>query len=338
MTNIEWTQPPGFKGETWNPTTGCTKTSAGCTNCYAEGVAERFWAKQYPPVESERIPIIGATVDDLTRPRRFTDVQCHPERLEQPLRWRKRRFVFVDSMSDLFHEEVPDEFIRAVFIVMGRARRHRFAVLTKRPERMECLFRRWMRDGLTLREGYTLRTDDKCRPLPNVILGVSAEDQATADERIPLLLQTPAALRMVSYEPAIGGVDVRPWLRCQSCGYSRDDQKTHGDHGRCDASVSGAPWGGLVTLDWVVCGGESGPNARPCHMEWLRSVKDQCQAAGVPCFIKQLGAVPYINDCQARTWTPDDRGRGRVTWPKSRKGNDPAEWPEDLRVREWPKL
>ena len=235
MTGIEWTN------ETWNPVTGCAKVSQGCKNCYAEGVAHRFWAKQYPPVGG--------------RPRRFTDVQCHPDRLDEPLRWRKPRRVFVNSMSDLFHDDVPDEFIGQVFAVMGRAPQHTFQVLTKRPERM----RRFC--------AWTARTGNP--PLTNVWLGVSVEDQRASDERIPLLLQTPAAVRVLSCEPLLGPLEFSDVTR------------------RSDAVHQlGKP--ALDGIGWVIVGGESGPAARPCDVAWVRSIVEQCRAAGGPAFVQDV--------------------------------------------------
>lgn len=274
MTTIEWTD------ETWNPVTGCSKISEGCRHCYAETVAQRFW---------------GA--------RDFTDVQIHPDRLDQPLHWRKPRRVFVNSMSDLFHEDVPWSFLDQVFRVMLKARQHTFQALTKRPARMLGYFAPFKPDG----EGYVTRDGSRAMgkpvsgpifsdnrwPAPHIWLGVSVENQQTADERIPLLLQTPAAVRWVSVEPLLGPVDLRAvrWGHASS----------------------------LCGLDWVVVGGESGPGARPCHVDWIRSIKEQCLAAGVLVFVKQLGAQPV--------------GIARL---RDRKGGDMAEWPEDLRVREWP--
>jgi protein gp37 len=233
-TDIEWTATKNIdgtitKGKVWNPVTGCTKVSQGCKNCYAEVLAKRFWGE-----------------------RKFTDVQCHPERLEQPLHWRKPSRVFVNSMSDLFHPDVPDEFIYSVWNIISQSPQHTYQILTKRPERM---FRRL--SNLGFRE--------------NVWIGVSVEDQATADDRIPLLLQTPAAVRFVSCEPLLGPVDLSEWLF---------PDETHPSHG----ILTGDP-----QLDWVIVGGESGPHARPMHPDWARSLRDQCQAAGVPFFFKQWG-------------------------------------------------
>lgn len=250
---IEWTDA------TWNPVTGCTKVSDGCKHCYAE----RDWKRLSAP----------RAVPNRYTGRKFTDVQCHHELLEQPLRWQKPRRIFVNSMSDLFHEAISDDFILAVFVTMAVARRHTFQVLTKRPKRMRDLMTRWRTAGVVLREGYGVE-------LPNVWLGVSVEDQATADERIPLLLDTPAAVRWVSAEPLLGPVRFHwdRWLPVS--GFEQIERER------------------LRTIDWVVAGGESGPKARPMHPDWVRSLRDQCAEAVVPFLFKQWGewAPRGIND------------------------------------------
>lgn len=345
-TGIQWTSA------TWNPVTGCSKVSQGCKNCYAL----RDWPRLS---KNPRSPYYG---------RAFTDVQCHPERLDQPLRWKRPRRVFVNSMSDLFHEDVPFEFIDQVFAVMALAHQHVFQVLTKRPERLREYLASRFRPGRIADAMVGLQPDRKGRigrtrygddwPLPNVHLGVSIEDQATADERIPLLLDTPAAVRWVSAEPLLGAVDFRNVARQH--GYASDVLAGH----RHDFGV---PMENLPSrIDWIVVGGESGPKARPCDVEWIRSVVRQCQAVGVPAFVKQLGAsVLDRNDrgfeaeietdvetgepADSEAWpTPydidlcphghDERYQGadcRVVL-RDRKGGDPSEWPADLRVREWP--
>lgn len=248
-TGIEWCD------ETWNPVTGCSKVSQGCKFCYAE----RDWARLV------HLPAYKG--------RKFTDVACHPDRLNQPLRWAKPRRVFVNSMSDLFHEDVPFEFIDQVFAVMALAKQHVFQVLTKRPARMLEYMKRLGKSAALLDTaarsmGYTFEFHGKylvAWPIPNVWLGVSVEDQATADERIPLLMQTPAAVRWVSAEPLLGPVDICEYIE----------------------------WRNTIanerSLSWVVVGGESGPNARPMHPDWARSLRDQCAAAGVPFLFKQWG-------------------------------------------------
>src|SRR4030043_97597 len=170
---IEWTE------STWNPVTGCTKVSDGCKNCYAECMAKRFWRN-------------GVNGDNY---RPFTEVRCHPERLEQPLHWKKPAHIFVDSMSVLFHKDVPSLFIDHVFETMHLAYRHTFMILTKRAERMNrYISQRYLPNQRAI--------------LPNVWLGVSVENQATADERIPLLLQTPAGVKFVSVEPMLEEINL----------------------------------------------------------------------------------------------------------------------------------
>jgi protein gp37 len=196
------------------------------------------------------------------------DVTLHPDRLDDPLRWRKPRRVFVCSMGDLFHKDIPDSFILEVFRVMGRqnTRQHTFQVLTKRPERMKA----WINE-------YVVDRDGKPDPFPNIWLGVTAENQEQADKRIPILRQIPAAVRFVSVEPMLGAIDFesKGWL----------------------FPIMGHPDGVTLSravrpsLDWVICGGETGPGARPMYPEWARSLRDQCQDAGVAFFFKKWGGV-----------------------------------------------
>lgn len=304
------------------------------------------------------------------------------DRLTEPLHWRKPRRVFVNSMSDLFHEAVPFEFIDRVFAVMALCPQHEFQVLTKRPERMaEYLLHSGGKvNGKTLeREAHigltamsivfeTRHADRESTigkdvilhrdgelvkwPLPNVWLGTSVEDHARADERIPWLLRCPAAVRFLSVEPLLEAVDLSFWL----------------DRARYNAVyASGKRLDRIGTVDWVIVGGESGAKARPCDIAWIRSVVTQCKGAGVPCFVKQLGARPFLEDhafCRkCSTWAHADDwdlckvsdadhrtadgvidhcGRVNRTYTgdpqqlTDRKGGDPAEWPEDLRVREMP--
>lgn len=237
-TGIEWTEA------TWNPVTGCSKVSQGCKHCYAE----RDWARLSAPRPTPNI-YTG---------RAFTDVRCHPERLDQPFRWSKPRRIFVNSMSDLFHENVPDSFIKEVFRVMATEAHHTFQVLTKRAKRMRDLLIRWREDG-------TFRYHDDMAPA-SIWLGVSVEDQAAADYRIPLLLRTPAAVRWISAEPLLGPINLVEAF---------------------DSEPS---------LDWIVAGGESGTHARPMHPDWVRSLRDQCATAGVPFLFKQWGE--YAEDRQ----------------------------------------
>lgn len=279
-TSIEWTDA------SWNPIRGCSLVSAGCANCYAMKQAHRFGG-------------VGQPYDALTelgpQGTRWTgQVRLVPELLDQPLRWRKPRRIFVCSMSDLFHENVPDDFIDRVFAVMALAPQHTFQVLTKRPARMGryfCQDRMGVIDRAV--EFVADRRGDVAGrvvlenleaggwPLPNVWLGVSVEDQKTADERIPLLLQIPAAVRWISAEPVLEPIDLSQFIPLNRYSSYR--------------AARGAMLN-MPGLDWVVIGGESGPGARPMHPDWARSIRDQCVAAGVPFFFKQWGDLVARRD------------------------------------------
>lgn len=234
---IEWTDA------TWNVITGCSKVSSGCKNCYAERIWKRVYGKYRP----------------------FTDVHFHEDRLEMPLRWKRPRRIFVNSLSDLFHEKVTVEMVAAIFGIMTLASRHIFQILTKRPERAFAMLRNLDAHKCAHEAFGTIGASPTCDmshewPLPNVWLGVSVENQGTAEERIPLLLNTPAAVRWISVEPLLGPVNLGPWID---------------------------------RLDWVVVGGESGPKARAFDVEWARQIKRRCTAADVAFFMKQLGSRPF---------------------------------------------
>lgn len=219
MSKIEWTE------KTWNPVTGCSKVSAGCRHCYAERISlDNGWSKY--PWKAQYAP---------------QNVVCREDRLAQPAKWKQGAVVFVNSMSDLFHEQVPDVFLDNVFAVMAQTPRHFYLILTKRPARMQ----QYLTDAGT--------------PLANVGIGVSVEDQKAADERIPLLLDTPATMRFLSCEPLIAHVYLG---------------------------------GNLKSIDWVICGGESGPGCRGMSPVWANSLKNQCVSLGVPFFFKQWGGHP----------------------------------------------
>ena len=278
---------------TWNPVTGCSKVSEGCRNCYAE----RVW----PRLSASPGRYFG---------REFGDVRIHPETLDIPLRWTRPRQIFVASMADLFHQSVPDAFIDHVFSVMAQASRHTFQILTKRPERAKAF--------LSGRE-----------ILPNVWLGVSAEDQKTLNERIPVLLSTPAALRWVSIEPMIGPVTFR-WAKWQD--EFKVDPKT--------GQESMNHLDGLRRLDWLVVGGETGPKARSMNGGWVRILVGECREAGVPLFVKQLGTAysdPLNGVAGAGLKISPDAINLLSNRLSDRSGADSGEWPEDLRVREYPK-
>lgn len=273
-TTIEWTD------STWNPVTGCTKVSPGCDNCYAETFAERW--RGVPGHHFEN----------------GFDVQLRPTALTMPLRWRKPRRVFVNSMSDLFHKDVPDAYIARVFAVMALTPQHTYQVLTKRHGRMRSLlsspeFEKQVDRALLTESAFSdLKLTKRSWPLPkpgwplpNCWLGVSVEDQERADLRIPALLDTPAAVRFLSCEPLLGPVDL---ARIAAGSKQQPDMvfdavgRRYGVPGRWQAASS-------ARIDWVIVGGESGRGARPMSPDWARSLRDQCQQADVPFLFKQWG-------------------------------------------------
>jgi len=208
-----------------------------------------------------------------------------------PLRWKKPRVVFVNSMGDLFHEGVPDEWIDQVFAVMVLCPQHTFQVLTKRAERMRAWVRRYrdksVVEGMDIGDGPITFE----RAFAHVWLGVSAEDQVRADERIPALLGTPAAVRFVSCEPLLGPVDLSrvclvPQIDALGGAYVESGMPYVGEWDVDGPYPADAQ---RRSLNWVIVGGESGPGARPMHPDWARSIRDQCEAAGVPYFFKQWG-------------------------------------------------
>lgn len=285
-TKIEWTDA------TWNPITGCSVVSPGCTNCYAMKLAGT--RLKHHPTRA------GLTVDTKAGPVWNGKVRFNDGVLTQPLKWKRPRMIFVCAHGDLFHPEVPDEWIDQVFAVMALAPQHTFQVLTKRTDRMRDYVGE-LRDG---RRVYELACDMALEhslkviliahpsheqhapsgtrvhlgiwPLRNVWLGTSVEDQRRADERIPHLLQTPAAIRFLSAESLLGPVDLTNL--------------------QLPGGLSWNALGKLAGMHWVIAGGESGPGARPMHPHWARSLRDQCVAAGVAFFFKQWGAWSHRPD------------------------------------------
>jgi protein gp37 len=309
----------------WNPITGCTKCSPACDNCYAE----RLHTQRHKALlTGKHMPECYAEP--------FDHVRFLPERLVDPLHWRKPQRVFPCNMSDIFHAEIDDRRRDLMFGAMAMATQHVFTPLTKRWERMaeymggadiieriaRACGQRWGDDAYHHIAALSW-------PLPNVWLGATIWDQASADRAVPILLSTPAAKRFVSVEPMLGPVDVAPYLpgsyecaltcghregassrpevRCLECGFQGlDTYEVWGDGnteicpkcGNVDAPEPVCPecGTGMVQehpdtqyLDWVICGGETGANARPMHPDWPRSLRDQCQDAGVPFFFKQWG-------------------------------------------------
>lgn len=295
---ISWTD------QTWNPVRGCTRVSEGCRNCYAEAVAARFSGPGQPYDGLARMTPSG--------PRWTGAVRPIEEHLLDPLRWKRPRRVFVNSMSDLFHEGLSDLDIAKIFCVMALAPQHQFQILTKRPKRMlHFLTGSDLQTGLEPGDlhGWVqmvcgrparffpqamkllpLNSDRIVRwPLPNVWIGVSAEDQATAGERVPLLLETPAAIHWLSAEPLLGNIDLGEWLD-PCCGMPAYDIQMGEPVEYCCGRRQ-------TTLDWVVVGGESGPHARPTEADWAYQIRMQCQSAGVAFFMKQMdGKRKHLED------------------------------------------
>jgi len=259
---IEWTE------ETWNPVTGCTKVSPGCDNCYAERMAKRLKGMGVKGYENG------------------FEVVCHPDRLEAPLHWRKPRVIFVCSMGDLFHEDVPFDFIDQVYAVMALAPQHTFLVLTKRAERMAEYFNdswRQVEIGIEVERISDIDVEGIAWPLTNAWHGVTAEDQQRADERIHQLLKVPGK-RFLSIEPMLGPTRIDNVYN----GYFFQNPLTgHRWHDNPDGNGASDNHGEKIHT--VILGGESGPGARPMHPDWARSVRDQCAAADVPFFFKQWG-------------------------------------------------
>lgn len=331
--SIEWTE------QTWNPVTGCTRVSAGCDNCYAATMTKRLAAMGQ------------AKYQGLSGKGHFNgQVKTHDDALSVPLKRRKPTVWFVNSMSDLFHPGVPFEFIDRVFAVMALCPQHTFQVLTKRPARMaeyltaernihgdtctssgiiaDMSSDRKERYMMGLREALSrVAPTNQGLPLPNVWLGTSVESSAPV-HRIEHLKRCPAAVRFLSCEPLLSSLAL--CIECLNGPYRPDTDGMHQlEGGRVQRPC------GLKGIHWVIAGGESGPGARPCNIAWIRSLVEQCKAAGVPAFVKQIGAQPVEEGCE-----PGHVFVGRN--PRSLhklhdpKGGDPDEWPDDLRVREVP--
>ena len=242
-TGISWTD------STWNPVSGCSKVSPGCDHCYAEVIAERLrGSKAYP---------------------NGFDVTLKKNHLEDPLHWRQPRRIFVNSMSDLFHKGIPEDYLREVWDVMLEADQHIYQILTKRPHIAACRI-----------------ADLNLELMPHIWIGTSVENQKFADNRIPELLQIPAETRFLSCEPLLEPISLSEWLAVPLYNVPRDGERLRQEIG------------------WVIVGGESGPKRRYMDPDWIRSIRDQCLAAGVPFFYKQASAMKPGQDrvIDGRTW------------------------------------
>lgn len=352
-TKIQWTEA------SWNPVRGCSIVSPGCKNCYAMSVAARF--------SDPGLPFHGFAKRTHAGPAWTRKLGMIDDHLMDPVRWQRSRLVFVNSMSDLFHENLGDDVIDQVFAVMAicavdpAGPKHVFQILTKRADRMH--------EYMTARSAAQTRQDlaslgasmmpakqaadwwerllDMPWPLPNVCLGVSVESQLYADQRIPELLLSPAAVHFVSYEPALGPVTYERYMKSTLVTHS-GERVQHPD----PRASEGGTWD-RTRLNWVIVGGESGTRARPFDVAWARQVVREGDLYGCPVFVKQMGRRVVDSEWRWGTYAPDDRRTQAyakalsiaetATAPnlvllRNRKGDNVAEWPEDLRVRRYPPL
>lgn len=280
-TAIEWTDA------TWNPIIGCSVVSPGCTNCYAMRLAGTR-LRNHPTRQ-------GLTIDTKAGPVWNGKVRLNEDELRAPLRWKRPRNIFVCAHADLFADQVSDRWIDKVFATMVDAPQHTYQVLTKRPARAKA----YIEALPERRRAWDCHSalDNAAWPLPNLHLGVSVEDQARADERIPILLATPAAKRWISAEPLLGAIDLTRLKAPRHVPEDEDldwrfDALQAGEYYEFEDSLGvweggDGPW--RAALDWVVVGGESGPGSRPMHPDWVRQIRDDCRAAGVPFLFKQWG-------------------------------------------------
>lgn len=355
LTKIEWTHRPGTTGMTWNPIhahnrdhgahgrTGnfCTKISPGCTHCYAA------------TLNRLRGNGLDYTVPNLAKAEFYLD----RKELFEPLNRRKPSTIFVGDMFDLFHEAIPIQYIVDVFGVIVLAHWHTFQILTKRTARM----REFMEHdhgiaaqmqaieagGGIAPRGVFRALDLKHRdgiaitwPPPNAWLGTSIEDQPRADERTGDLSATKAALHFLSVEPQLEAIDLDGkrsdgwWKTCPTCDGDMSVPAAGGGK-PCPTCWENQGW--VRGIQWVICGGESGPGARPFNLEWARSLQEQCKEASVPFFMKQIGAKPFWISAEERLKRLATTGdHFRADTVKDRKGGNIEEWPEELRVREFP--
>ncbi|KKN73191.1 hypothetical protein LCGC14_0403640 [marine sediment metagenome] len=326
MSKIEWTE------STWNPVVGCTKVSPGCDNCYAERMANRVRGMMYFQSTDKSMATWEKYDEVLTMDGKWNGhVFCDESALEIPLHWRKPRMIFSDSMGDMFHKSVPFEFIDKVMGIIVNCPQHTFQILTKRAKRMWEYFDGLFQDYRHSSGVFDLDAAGKITdilPLLNLWLGVTAENQEQADKRIPILLQIPAAVRFVSIEPMLGAVDLSLFGTVP---------KSWGV-GYCHIAD---------LLDWVIVGGESGPGARYCPVDNIRDVVKQCKAAGVPVFVKQMHLwkvrinkilgqkepkenIYFETIKDAKDWWSECK-------PKRVLIKDINQFPEDLRIRQYPK-
>jgi len=303
-TSIEWSE------KVWNPVTGCDKVSPGCDNCYALTMSNR---NQHNPKVGDKYAGTTHKVGERGKLAWTGKINLIESALGYPLTVKKPSLIFVNSMSDLFHDDVPFEFIDKVFTVMALCDWHTYQILTKRPDRMAAYFRNKKYIEISKGEDAERVSAKIYFPFPNVWLMTSVEDQKRADERISYLLQCPAAVRGLSIEPLLEAIDLKfPTLREaheEAAGMALEGM-FFGMNGINPSSKTGNG------IHWIICGGESGPGARPMHPDWVRSIRDQCKAANVPFFFKQLSKNDlYLPEIDYK---------------------DYDKFPKDLQIRQWP--
>jgi len=315
---IDWLNMPGYKGETWNPIIGCSKISEGCKNCYAEKMAGRLAnigsTSYYGNVTRFKNVSGGNEFED---PDQWSfegwNGKTHfvETNIIQPMSWKKPRMVFVCSMADLFHESVTFPQIDEVVKTIVACPQHIFILLTKRPDRMRKFFY-WKYEESNYFGNY---------PIDNIWLGTTAENQKTANERIPILLDIPAAKRFVSIEPMLGEIDLSKYLLKDRQGCPDLDSQWPDTNGNARGPVKCVSYPRCECgkedqlLNWVICGGESGSNARPMHPDWARSIRDQCKEAGTHFFFKGWGEYRYcqfVNNPYLSSYTCEKLGKSKT--------------------------
>lgn len=311
MSNIEWTE------QTWNATTGCDRISPGCTNCYALTMAKRLKGMGSAKYQTDGDPKTSGP---------GFGIATHATAIMEPLRWKKPRRVFVNSMSDLFHAGIHTADLHLIFGVMAATPQHTYQILTKRHGRMRSLLNDPQFAHMAFHRATMYGLPDtapRTWPLPNVHLGVSVENQKWADIRIKALAQTPAAIRFLSCEPLLGPVRLPLTEAVDGCNCGGYGPPYYVHEPSCGYEP-GAAYG----IDWVIIGGESGPGARPFDPQWAADLIDDARQAGAAPFVKQLGSV----------WARDTAYAGKsVAAHSDTKGGKPEYWPSHLRVREYPR-
>ena len=309
MSKIQWTD------RTWNPVVGCQINSPECNNCYAKELAQSARMQQFPQYQEVK---------------NWDKAVFAYSQLLKPLSWKTPSMIFL-SMGDLFFHTIEDEELDRIFAICALTPRHTYQFLTKFPIRMQKYIQQGAKNRIRMMavdigrreqlkpeiyEPYETYEFDW--PLPNVWLGTSVGLQNSVDHKVPYLVKSHAAIKLLSCEPLLEAIDLRKYLGlcsgCQSCDFQ-------GNHKIGESKI-----------DWIIVGGESGPNARPCHIDWIRSIVRQCKLSNTAVFVKQLGSAPI----ETETYIMDIADTYHQLKLKDRKGGDIDEFPDDLKVREFP--